>query len=57
MDTDTNVYNFYGCFLAANEVVFFVLFVCLFVIFVFNINFCWCNLLIHVASMIIVRSV
>ena len=37
--------------LTANKVVFVCLFVC------FNINLYWCNLLIHVVSMIIVRSV
>ena len=46
MDTDTNVYIFvnrkYGVF------------VCL---LLFNINLYWCNLLIHVVNIIIVRSV
>ena len=46
MDTDTNVY--YCCLLIANKVVF---------VAVVNINFNWCNLLIHVVSIIIVKSV
>ena len=49
MDTDTIVY-IYGSLLTADEVLFY-----FFV--VFNINFYWCNLLVHVVSMIIVRSV
>ena len=48
MDTDTNLYNWYGRLLAANKVGYFLFFI---------INFSWCNLLIHVASVIIVRSV
>ena len=45
MDRDTNV-HIYGCLLTANKVV-----------VVVNIHFYWCNLLIHVVSIIIVRSV
>ena len=62
MDTDTDVSEWiqtqmyqngyrhiclYGCLLTANKVFAFFL----------NINFCWCNLLIHIVGMVIVRSV
>ena len=46
MDTDANIY---GWLLTANKVVFRLLF--------FNINFCWCNLMIPVVSTVIVGSV
>ena len=34
----------------------YVFFVCVFVVVIFNKNLYWCNLLIHVVSIIIVRS-
>ena len=61
MDTDTNVY-IYGCLLTADKVdyvsFFFFFFSCCFIcLFVFSTKLYWYNLLIHVVSMIIVRSV
>ena len=46
------------CLLSANKVFVVVVVVCLLfvLLMLFNINFHWCNLLIHVVSMIVVRS-